>query len=66
MTKLAAGLGYRLVGANRYGFNAFYLRNDLEAAAIPTMEVDHLLSHPRTAARQMLFENIKDLPFVVV
>lgn len=66
MTKLAACLGYRLVGANRYGFNAFYLRNDLGAEAIPTMQVDELLSHPRTADRQMLFEVIKDLPFVLV
>jgi len=66
MTKLAADLGYRLVGANRYGFNAFYLRNDLAIETIPTMQVDELLSHPRTAARELLFEDIKDLPFVQV
>jgi opacity protein-like surface antigen len=66
MTKLAADLGYRLVGANRYGFNAFYLRNNLGAGAIPTMNAAELLSHPRSAERQMLFERIKDLPFVQV
>jgi hypothetical protein len=66
MTKLAAGLGYRLVGGNRYGFNAFYLRNDLGIDAIPTMHVEELLSHPRTAEREMLFEGIKDLPFIPV
>jgi len=66
MTKLAAELGYRLVGANRYGFNAFYLRNDLAIETIDTMQVDELLSHPRTAARELLFEDIKDLPFVQV
>ena len=29
MAKLAERKGYRLVGANRYGFNTIYLRNDI-------------------------------------
>jgi hypothetical protein len=45
MTRLAQELGYRLVGSNRYGFNAFYLRNDLAADLIPAVRVDELLSH---------------------
>ena len=39
MTKLAMKRGYRLVGGNRYGFNAFYLRNDLGNSVIPEIEV---------------------------
>jgi len=31
MNKLAKEKGYRLIGANRYGFNAFFLRNDIDA-----------------------------------
>jgi hypothetical protein len=46
MTKLADRLGYRLVGGNRRGFNAIYLRSDL-APAVPTIEVGELLSASR-------------------
>lgn len=44
MTRLAERLGYRLVGGNRFGFNAFYLRSEL-AAAVPTVDVEDLLRH---------------------
>ena len=44
MTRLAERLGYRLVGGNRFGFNAFYVRSEL-APAIPTVGVDELLRH---------------------
>lgn len=66
MTKLAVRRGYRLVGANRYGFNAFFLRNDLGQNIIPELAVDELLSHPRNRERQALFDGIKDLPFDVI
>jgi hypothetical protein len=48
MTKLAAKLGYRLVGANRLGFNAVYLRDDLAPGVIRTIEVRELLRRDRT------------------
>jgi hypothetical protein len=44
MTRLAQRLGYRLVGGNRFGFNAFYVRSEL-APALPTVEVEELLRH---------------------
>jgi hypothetical protein len=47
MTKLATRLGYRLVGANRLGFNAFYLRNDLAPELVPQIDVADLLWHDR-------------------
>ncbi|MBW1784741.1 MAG: hypothetical protein JRL30_28850, partial [Deltaproteobacteria bacterium] len=36
MLKLANRKGYRLIGANRYGFNTIYLRDDLGHDLIPT------------------------------
>jgi hypothetical protein len=45
MTRLAERLGYRLVGGNRYGFNAFYLREDLAVDLVPSVEVEALLRH---------------------
>jgi hypothetical protein len=45
MTRLAEQRGYRLVGGNRFGFNAFYLRDDLAADLVPAVEVSSLLEH---------------------
>jgi len=45
MTTLAQRLGYRLVGGNRFGFNAIYLRNDLGRGIIPTQDVAELYRH---------------------
>jgi hypothetical protein len=42
MTALAQELGYRLVGANRYGFNLFYAREDM-APAVPAISVEEVL-----------------------
>jgi hypothetical protein len=47
MRRLGAQLGYRLVGGNRYGFNAFFLRDDLGADLVPTVSVEDLLRHDR-------------------
>ena len=44
MTALAGRLGYRLVGANAYGFNAFYARRDV-ATLLPEIAVDELFRH---------------------
>jgi hypothetical protein len=45
-TRLAERLGYRLVGANLYGFNALYLRADLVPVdVLPTVTVDELFRH---------------------
>jgi hypothetical protein len=45
MTRLAEQRGYRLVGGNRFGFNAFYLRNDLAGDLVPAVGVSALLEH---------------------
>jgi hypothetical protein len=47
MTRLAARLGYRLVGANRLGFNLIYLRNDVAPNLIAGIDTREALWHPR-------------------
>jgi hypothetical protein len=47
MRRLGAELGYRLVGGNRYGFNAFFLRDELGAGIVPTVGIEELLRHDR-------------------
>ncbi len=45
-TRLAERLGYRLVGANLYGFNTLYLRADLvPKEVLPSIELDELFRH---------------------
>jgi hypothetical protein len=63
MEKLARRKGYRLVGGNRYGFNAIYVRDGL-APTLPSVSVDSILSHPRNMQRAVLFEPIKDWEYV--
>ena len=59
MERLARRKGYRLVGANRYGFNTIYVRDGL-APMLPSVSVKSILSHPRNKERATLFEPIKD------
>ena len=59
MEKLARRKGYRLVGANRLGFNTIYIREGL-APTLPPVSVESILSHPRNKERAVLFEPIKD------
>ena len=47
MRRLGERLRYRLVGGNRLGFNAFFLRNDLGAGVVPSVGVAELLRHDR-------------------
>jgi hypothetical protein len=66
MTKLAQRLGYRLAGANRFGFNLFYLREDLVPAGLARVDLAELLRHDRIRARERLFDAIAHLPYVEV
>ena len=47
MTKLAETKGYTLIAANKYGFNTFYLRNNLVSKLIPPLAIQTLLSDPK-------------------
>lgn len=46
LVKLGASKGYRLVATNLYGFNAFFVRQDLAPDALPEIPVEAGLRHP--------------------
>ena len=66
MEKLARKKGYRLVGANNYGFNAVFIRDDLAKEIFPEVAVESILIHPRNKERYALFDEIQDWQFVTV
>jgi hypothetical protein len=44
--KLAKQNGYRLIGCQRYGFNAVFLRNDVGQSLFPEVSAQDCLKHP--------------------
>lgn len=66
MEKLARKKGYRLVGANNYGFNTIYVRNGVGEDILPAVSVESILQHPRNQERQKRFEPIKDWEYIHV
>lgn len=44
--KLAKQKGYRLVGCERYGFNAFFVRAELGGDIFPEISTAHCFNHP--------------------
>ena len=64
MTALAARRGYRLVAANRFGFNLFYVRESLATPTMPAILPDDLFQHPRAKARVLPDSALTGLPFV--
>lgn len=46
MQKLSKRKGYRLVGGSRYGFNAFFVREDLVSDLLPEIAVETILDNP--------------------
>jgi hypothetical protein len=65
--KLASRKGYRLVGVNRYGYNAFFVRNGIADHLIPAVEVKACFSHPKVVwGIQERFPSVKDFPWVEV
>ncbi len=64
MIKLAEKKGYRLVGANRFGFNTIYTNESDKVNVLPTLSVEQILAHPRNQERFQLYEPIKDWPYV--
>ena len=63
MNKLATKKGYRLVGANRFGFNVFFVRNDLAPDLLPVVQPEALMTHPRNAERFARFDSVKEYKF---
>jgi hypothetical protein len=64
MTALATRRGYRLVAANRFGFNLFYVREDLAGDRFPAITVEDLFRHPRARERVLPPDALAGLPFL--
>ena len=60
MLRLADRKGYRLVGANRYGFNLIFVKRGLHENRVPEVSLESVLTHPRYRARLDRFDAIKD------
>ncbi|MDD3029909.1 MAG: hypothetical protein PHS57_06495 [Alphaproteobacteria bacterium] len=59
--KLAKTKGYRLVGANAFATNVFFVRNDLAHPWLPEVAPKTLFWHPRAEfGRNVRFQGIKD------
>lgn len=64
MNRLANRKGYRLVGANRYGFNTIYVRNDIGMDLLPEVTVESILQHPSAKESFSVFDHVRDFPYV--
>jgi hypothetical protein len=65
--KLARKKGYRLVGCNRYGFNAFFVRNPLGEKQLPEVEVASCFKHPKVLeGMRDRFPLVQGMPWVEV
>jgi len=64
MTALATRRGYRLVAANRFGFNLFYVREDVATPTMPSIRPDDVFRHPRAKARTLPDSALAGLPFI--
>ena len=65
--KLASAKGYRLVGCNRYGFNAFFIKNQLGEEDIPEIDITNCFRHPKVVwGMKERFPTVRDFPWVEV
>lgn len=59
--------GYRLVGCNMYGFNAFFVRNDLAEDRLPEVDVLSCFAHPKVqSGLKERFKTVEHLPWTEV
>jgi hypothetical protein len=67
MTRLCNQRGYRLIGAHRRGFNAFFLRNDTGLDVFPEVSIKSVHDNPFTRRAQANgWPPIKDMPWVEI
>jgi hypothetical protein len=50
--KLAKEKGYRLVGCNRYGYNAFFIKNGTGEKILPEISIKECMKHPKVIEGQ--------------
>lgn len=66
LNKLAKKKNYRLIGANRFGFNAFFLRNDIARDVFPEVSVESCRTHFVRKFDDKIFSGIKHLEYVEI
>lgn len=67
LVKLGGRLGYRLVGSNRFGFNAFFIRHDLAVEMLPEVTAESCIDQPYLAEpRRKRLEKVRHFPWVDV
>lgn len=65
--RLGQRKGYRLVGINRYGYNAFFVKNGLGDQFLPEIKLRDCFGHPKVIwGMHERFPTIKDLPWIEV
>lgn len=65
-TKLGKEKGYRLVGCNRYQYNAFFVRDGIGEDLLPEVSVASCLTHPRVLAARQRLPTVEKLEWVSV
>jgi hypothetical protein len=67
LVALGRAKGYRLIGSQQYGFNAFFMRNDVGADLFPEACASDCLRHPFVAwARDRLLPLVQDREWIEV
>ena len=66
MISMAERKGYRFVGTNSYGFNAFFVREDLGQGVWPTADPRDFFGHPAIARSVAGLEAVRDRRWVRV
>ena len=67
MAKLGAVKGYRLVGVHRFGFNAFFIRDDIADPYFPAVSVASCLEDPFTLeSRRTRWPAVSGHPWIQV
>ena len=65
--KLCRKKGYRLVGVNRYGFNAFFVKNGIEERVLPEISAAECFTHPKVKwGMKHRLPDVKNLAWVEV
>ncbi len=65
--KLAKRKGYRFVGCNRYGYNAFFIRDQFGEKEIPEMPIKECFKHPKVLwGIKERFPTVENFPWVEV
>lgn len=66
LVKLGREKGYRLVGSNRYGFNAFFVRDGIGEDVLPEVEPASCFRHPQAREAGRRLPAVIDAPWVEV